>query len=73
MVKRLKPVELFLAVGLAATMGACGGAAVDGGEGATDEPTPATDVAPEGSEGGEGDEEDEDSEGGEGGEGGEDD
>jgi hypothetical protein len=54
MAKRLKPVELFLAVGLAATVGACGGPATEGGEGAEGDTTPPTEVAPEGGEAGEG-------------------
>lgn len=62
MKKQLKPVELFLAVGIAATIGACGGPA--GEEETMDEGTEPTteEVAPE-------EEEDEDDEGGEGGEG----
>ena len=82
----LKPVELFLALGLAVTVGACGGPSVDSGEGgeATDEQEaitqPATEEGEEGEEdeegeeneeGGEGGEGEESDEGGEGGEGGE--
>lgn len=71
----LKPVELFLALGLAVTVGACGGPSVDSGEGgeATDEQEaitqPATEEGGEGGEGGEGEEGEEGDEGGEGGEG----
>lgn len=57
---RLKPVELFLALGLVATVSACGGQAPTGGT--DDEQTPATEVSPdddgddaEGDEEGEGD------------------
>jgi hypothetical protein len=71
MAKRLKPVELFLAVGLAATVGACGGPATEGGEGAEGDTTPPTEVAPEGGEAGEGGEGGESGESGESGEGGE--
>ncbi len=65
---KLKPVELFLALGLAATVTACGGGTETPAE------APATDEAPaaveEGGEGGEGEEAPAE-EGGEGGEGGE--
>ncbi|MEM7772367.1 MAG: hypothetical protein AAGA75_23175 [Cyanobacteria bacterium P01_E01_bin.6] len=64
MTKQFKPVELFLSLGLAATLGACGSPAVDdteGGEALDDDPT--TEITPDDTE---------DDEGGEGGEGGED-
>lgn len=64
MAKQLKPVELFLAVGLAAAVGACGGPTPEGGEVGTDA-SHSADVTHEGGEGGEG------GESGEGGEGGE--
>lgn len=56
MAKQLKAVELFLALGLAVTVGACGSPSADSGEaGDTAESAPTTDVAAsEGGEGGEG-------------------
>ncbi|PSN17777.1 hypothetical protein C7271_15935 [filamentous cyanobacterium CCP5] len=65
---RLKPVELFLAAGLAMTVGACGGPATDEpgsteevaptteevAPDATEEAAPDAEATPEGDEGGEG-------------------
>lgn len=65
----LKPVELFLALGLSVAIGACGGPAADttGDEAVEEAPTEQTAPAA----GGEEAEEAEETEGGEGGEGGE--
>jgi putative iron-regulated protein len=57
----LKAVELFLVLGLAASVAACAPTAVEGGEG--DEGTPTESVEEEGGEGGEGGEGDEGDEG----------
>ena len=56
MKKPLKPVEMFLAIGLAVTLGACGNSSTDAGEGgeATENTTPAQETVNEGGEGGEG-------------------
>lgn len=76
MKKSLKPVELFLALGLAATVTACGGPAADTpedapvGEDAPANVSPSEDID-EAEDGAEDDETDESDEGGEGGEGGE--
>ena len=50
--KHLRPVELFLAVGLATAVGACGSPTPEAGEGGEASEEPTTDVAPEGGEGG---------------------
>lgn len=66
MKKSLKPVELFLAAGLIATVTACGGApTTEGGEDGAGTPTEMNENAPDD------DEEESEEEGGEGGEGGE--
>ena len=55
MEKRLKPVELFLALGLVATVSACGGATAPESDANTEVDTaPTTDEGGEGGEGGEG-------------------
>ena len=61
MEKRLKPVELFLALGLVATVSACGGATAPESDANTEVDTaPTTEASPEepttdeGGEGGEG-------------------
>lgn len=76
--KTVKPVELFLTLGLVATLGACGTSTPEGGEGASTETATPTETVmteqsthSEGGEGGEGAEQPTHSEGGEGGEGGE--
>lgn len=69
----LKPVELFLALGLTVAIGACGGPAADTTGDETVDEAPTEQVAPEteGAEDAEEAEEAEETEGGEGGEGGE--
>lgn len=70
--KRSKSVELFLALGLSATLFACDGATTgEGGEQESPSPADTTSVEAddEGGEGGEGGDEEADDEGGEGGEG----
>lgn len=75
--KTVKPVELFLSLGLVATLGACGAPTPEGGEGSPEATTPTETVQPESSSPSEGGEAattkpmDHGSEGGEGGEGGE--